>query len=161
MVNHDWHTGLIVRGVGIPLGLVPETGDFPAANYLKLGWGDWDYYQSGDPGLWLTLKATLWLLGTDSAPHPKSAKEAACGCAGMYTAHAAIELYAEAFEEAGRLDKLEAFTSFYGADFYSLPRNRETITLVKETWVVPVSIAMGDEVLVPLRAGQTIGWKLV
>lgn len=102
-----------------------------------------------------------FFLGTDSAPHPKSAKETACGCAGMYTAHAAIELYAEAFEDAGGLDKLEAFASFYGADFYGLPRNKETITLVKETWIVPESIAMGDDVLVPLRAGQTIDWKLV
>lgn len=101
-----------------------------------------------------------FFLGTDSAPHPKSAKETACGCAGMYTAHAAIELYAEAFEDAGGLDKLEAFASFYGADFYGLPRNKETITLVKEAWVVPESIAMGDDVLVPLRTRQTIGWKL-
>ena len=102
-----------------------------------------------------------FFLGTDSAPHPKSAKEAACGCAGMYTAHAAIELYAEAFEAAGGLDRLEAFASFYGADFYGLPRNREIITLVKEAWFVPESIAMGDDVLVPLRAGQTIVWRLV
>lgn len=102
-----------------------------------------------------------FFLGTDSAPHPKSAKEASCGCAGMYTAHAAIELYAEAFEEAGALDKLENFASVYGSDFYGLPRNTDTITLRKESWVVPESIPFAEDVLVPLRAGQTIAWKLV
>ncbi len=101
-----------------------------------------------------------FFLGTDSAPHAKSAKEAACGCAGMYTAHAAIELYAEAFEQAGALDKLEAFASFNGADFYGLPRNEEKITLVKENWTTPESQTFGDEVLVPLRAGQAMPWKL-
>lgn len=102
-----------------------------------------------------------FFLGTDSAPHPKSAKEASCGCAGMYTAHAAIELYAEAFEEAGALDKLEGFASFYGADFYGLPRNTDQVTLRKESWLVPESIPFADDVLVPLRAGQEIGWKLL
>jgi len=102
-----------------------------------------------------------FFLGTDSAPHPKSAKEASCGCAGMYTAHAAIELYAEAFEEAGALDKLEGFASFYGADFYGLPRNTDTISLRKESWLVPESIPFADDVLVPLRAGQAVQWKLV
>lgn len=102
-----------------------------------------------------------FFLGTDSAPHPKSAKEASCGCAGMYTAHAAIELYAEAFEEAGALDKLENFASVYGPDFYGLPRNTDTITLRKETWQVPESIPFAGDELVPLRAGQTIAWKLV
>lgn len=101
-----------------------------------------------------------FFLGTDSAPHLKSAKEAACGCAGMYTAHAAIELYAEVFEAAGALDRLEAFASFHGADFYGLPRNQERITLLKERWQVPDSLPMGDGELVPLRAGQEIGWKL-
>ncbi|SDK55665.1 dihydroorotase [Methylophilus rhizosphaerae] len=101
-----------------------------------------------------------FFLGTDSAPHPKSAKEATCGCAGMYTAHAAIELYAEAFEAAGALDKLENFASVYGSDFYGLPRNTDTITLRKESWLVPESIPFADDVLVPLRAGQTIAWKL-
>ena len=101
-----------------------------------------------------------FFLGTDSAPHARSAKEAACGCAGMYTAHAAIELYAEAFEQAGALDKLEGFASFYGADFYGLPRHAETITLVKESWTVPEHLTFGGDVLVPLRAGQEIGWKL-
>jgi dihydroorotase len=102
-----------------------------------------------------------FFLGTDSAPHPRSAKEASCGCAGMYTAHAAIELYAEAFEAAGALDKLEGFASVHGPDFYGLPRNTEQITLRKESWLVPESIPFADDVLVPLRAGQTIAWKLV
>ncbi|MDZ4099097.1 MAG: dihydroorotase [Methylophilaceae bacterium] len=101
-----------------------------------------------------------FFLGTDSAPHLKSAKEAACGCAGMYTAHAAIELYAEVFEAADALDKLEAFASFYGADFYGLPRNTEQITLHKQSWKVPETISMADGELVPLRAGQEIAWKL-
>ncbi|HSI27813.1 MAG: dihydroorotase [Methylophilus sp.] len=102
-----------------------------------------------------------FFLGTDSAPHPRSAKEASCGCAGMYTAHAAIELYAEAFEAAGALDKLEGFASFYGPDFYQLPRNTGKVTLRKESWLVPESIPFADDVLVPLRAGQAIAWKLV
>jgi len=101
-----------------------------------------------------------FFLGTDSAPHPKSAKEAACGCAGIYTAHAAIELYAETFEQADALDKLEAFASFYGADFYDLPRNQEKITLIKQSWKVPKQLSLGAEVLVPLRAGQLITWRL-
>lgn len=101
-----------------------------------------------------------FFLGTDSAPHLKSAKEAACGCAGMYTAHAAIELYAEAFEAANALDKLEAFASFYGADFYRLARNADKVTLCKKSWKVPESMAMADGELVPLRAGQEIAWKL-
>ena len=101
-----------------------------------------------------------FFLGTDSAPHAKHTKEAACGCAGMYTAHTAIELYAEAFENAGALDKLEAFASFYGADFYGLPRNSEKITLVKEDWQVPTSLPFAGDELIPLRAGQTMTWKL-
>ncbi len=100
-----------------------------------------------------------FFLGTDSAPHSKSSKESACGCAGMYTAHAAIELYAEAFEAAGKLDKLEAFASFYGADFYDLPRNAEKITLVKQSWAVPETLKFGAEDLVPLRAGEVMSWK--
>ena len=102
-----------------------------------------------------------FFLGTDSAPHARNTKEAACGCAGMYTAHAAIELYAEAFEAASALDKLEAFASFYGADFYGLPRNTEQITLQKSSWTVPNELAMGNESLVPIRAGQQIHWKLL
>lgn len=108
-----------------------------------------------------TSGSSKFFLGTDSAPHPKSAKEASCGCAGMYTAHAAIELYAEAFEEAGALDKLEGFASFYGPDFYSLPRNTAQVTLLKQSWMVPDSIPFADDVLVPLRAGQAVAWKLV
>ena len=108
-----------------------------------------------------TSGSPKFFLGTDSAPHAKSAKEAACGCAGMYSAHAGIELYAEAFEAAGALDKLEAFASFYGADFYGLPRNQDQITLIKESWTVPESIAYAGGALVPLRAGQAVAWKLV
>ena len=102
-----------------------------------------------------------FFLGTDSAPHARNTKEAACGCAGMYTAHAAIELYAEAFEAADALDKLEAFASFYGADFYGLPRNTQQIRLQKSSWTVPNELPMGNESLVPLRAGQQVHWKLL
>jgi dihydroorotase len=102
-----------------------------------------------------------FFLGTDSAPHAVGAKESACGCAGIYSAHAAIELYAEVFEDAGALDKLEAFASFYGADFYGLPRHADTITLRRESWTVPASLGMGAETLVPLRAGETIRWRVV
>lgn len=101
-----------------------------------------------------------FFLGTDSAPHAKGAKESACGCAGSYTAHAAIELYAEAFETAGALDKLEAFASFYGPDFYGLPRNLDHITLIKEAWSVPESYAFGESVVVPIRAGADISWRV-
>lgn len=101
-----------------------------------------------------------FFLGTDSAPHAQHAKETACGCAGAYTAHAAIELYAEAFEEAGALDKLEAFASFNGPDFYGLPRNTDTITLVKESWDVPQSYPLGENRVVPIRAGEQIRWAV-
>ena len=101
-----------------------------------------------------------FFLGTDSAPHAQGAKEAACGCAGMYTAHAAIELYAEAFESIGALDRLEAFASFHGPDFYRLPRNQQRITLVREEWTVPATLPFGDAGLVPFRAGGTLGWRL-
>lgn len=101
-----------------------------------------------------------FFLGTDSAPHARNTKEASCGCAGIYTAHAAIELYAEAFERARALDKLEAFASFYGADFYGLPRNTARITLNKESWTVPAELPLGDGTLVPLRAGEEVSWKL-
>ena len=102
-----------------------------------------------------------FFLGTDSAPHARSAKEAACGCAGCYTAYAAVELYAEAFEQVGALDKLEGFASFYGADWYGLARNTEKITLRKTDWTVPTSYPYlaGDDI-VPLRAGETLAWKL-
>src|ERR671935_1355758 len=102
-----------------------------------------------------------FFLGTDSAPHPRSDKEAACGCAGIYSAHAALELYAIAFEEAQALDRLEAFAAEHGANFYGLPHNRGTVTLVREEWRVPETLAFGQERLVPLRAGETIPWKLV
>ena len=100
-----------------------------------------------------------FFLGTDSAPHARHTKEAACGCAGMYTARTAMELYAEAFEAANALDKLEAFASFNGADFYGLPRNAEKVTLVKESWKVPASLPYDGDVLVPLRADQMVHWK--
>ncbi|AOJ61628.1 dihydroorotase [Burkholderia ubonensis] len=101
-----------------------------------------------------------FFLGTDSAPHARNAKEAACGCAGCYTALHALELYAEAFDNAGALDKLEGFASFYGADFYGLPRAAETVTLRREPWELPLEILAGDTPVVPLRAGESIGWKL-
>jgi dihydroorotase len=101
-----------------------------------------------------------FFLGTDSAPHAKNKKEAACGCAGSYTAHAAIELYAEAFEQAGRLDRLEAFASFHGADFYALPRNTDTITLERHPWQVPELVQLGDDPMVPLGAGETLHWRV-
>ncbi len=101
-----------------------------------------------------------FFLGTDSAPHARMDKEAACGCAGVYNAHAAIELYAAAFEEAGALERLEGFASQYGADFYGLPRNTDTITLVREEWTVPKTLRFGNQELVPLRAGETVPWKL-
>jgi dihydroorotase len=107
-----------------------------------------------------TSGSPKFFLGTDSAPHAKDKKEAACGCAGSYTAYAAIELYAEAFEDAGALDKLEAFASHFGADFYGLPRNTDTITLVKQDWQVPDTLSLGDQPLVPLRAGETLRWQL-
>jgi len=101
-----------------------------------------------------------FFLGTDSAPHSRRNKEAPCGHAGIYTAHAAIELYAEAFEAAGALDKFEAFASLHGADFYRLPRNTEKITLRRESWQVQSSLALGDDELVPLRAGERLAWRL-
>ena len=108
-----------------------------------------------------TSGSPKFFLGTDSAPHAKTTKEAACGCAGCYTAHAGIELYAEAFDEAGALDKLEAFASFNGPDFYRLPRNADTITLVKESWDVPAGLDyLPGDPLVPLRGGEQIHWKL-
>jgi len=107
-----------------------------------------------------TSGSPKFFLGTDSAPHAKSAKEAACGCAGMYSAHAGIELYAEVFEMENALDKLEAFASFYGADFYGLRRNTDQITLVKEAWIVPESMVFASDVLVPLRAGQSVAWRM-
>jgi dihydroorotase len=102
-----------------------------------------------------------FFLGTDSAPHAQSAKETACGCAGCYSAHAAIELYAAVFEQADALEKLEGFASFHGADFYGLPRNRDKITLEKKAWTVPSSYPFGDDRVVPLAADETLAWQLV
>ena len=102
-----------------------------------------------------------FFLGTDSAPHPANLKEHASGCAGCYTAHAAMEMYAEAFDAADALDKLEAFASFNGADFYSLPRNQGTITLKKESWTPPESFAFGEAALKPLRSGEAMPWRMV
>jgi dihydroorotase len=101
-----------------------------------------------------------FFLGTDSAPHEQAAKESGCGCAGMFTAHAAVELYAEAFESAGRLDRLEGFASHFGADFYGLPRHEDSITLIKQPWTVPEKYPFGTGALIPYRAGAPIGWRL-
>jgi len=102
-----------------------------------------------------------FFLGTDSAPHPAHLKEHASGCAGCYTAHAAMPMYAEAFDQVNALDKLEGFASFYGADFYGLPRNSGTITLRRESWTTPESFAFGDAQLKPLRSGESLPWRLV
>ena len=106
---------------------------------------------SGDP---------RFFLGTDSAPHPREAKLADCGCAGIFTAHAAIELYAEAFEEAGKLDRLEGFASLHGPDFYRLPRNTERMVLERKAWTVPDSVPLGGSVCVPMRAGGSVAWSI-
>jgi len=102
-----------------------------------------------------------FFLGTDSAPHAAHLKEHASGCAGCYTAHAAMPMYAEAFDQVNALDKLEGFASFYGADFYGLPRNKGTITLRRESWTPPESFAFGDAQLKPLRSGESLPWRLV
>lgn len=101
-----------------------------------------------------------FFLGTDSAPHAKGAKESACGCAGCYSAYAAIELYAEIFDDLGALDKLEGFASHHGPDFYGLPRNSDEITLIKQDWQAPQEMPFGSDIIVPLRAGETLRWKL-
>jgi dihydroorotase len=108
-----------------------------------------------------TSGSAKFFLGTDSAPHPKGLKEHACGCAGCYTALHAMELYAEAFDQANALDKLEAFASFNGPAFYGLPRNADTVTLKRETWILPAELPLGDTSIVPLNGGESIGWKLV
>jgi len=107
---------------------------------------------SGDP---------RFFLGTDSAPHSRAAKESGCGCAGVFSAHAAIELYAEVFASQGRLEQLEGFAAHFGADFYGLPRNESFITLLAEPWTVPAHYPFGTETLVPLRAGEPIAWRLM
>lgn len=101
-----------------------------------------------------------FFLGTDSAPHARHTKENDCGCAGMFSAHAGIELYAEVFAAAGALDRLEGFASHHGADFYGLPRNTEKITLVRESWAVPPSVPFGADTLVPMRAGDSVHWRI-
>ena len=108
-----------------------------------------------------TSGSPKFFLGTDSAPHPAHLKEHATGCAGCYTAHAALEMYAEAFDAAGALDKLEGFASFFGADFYGLARNTGSVTLKREAWTPPESFAFGEAELKPLRSGETLAWKLV
>jgi len=108
-----------------------------------------------------TSGSPKFFLGTDSAPHAQHLKEHACGCAGCFSAMSALELYAQAFDAAGALDKLEGFASFHGADFYRLPRNAGTVTLVRESWTVPADVAFGnDERIVPLGGGETLGWRL-
>ncbi len=102
-----------------------------------------------------------FFLGTDSAPHARGSKESECGCAGCFSAHAALELYAEAFESAGALAQLEAFASLHGADFYRLPRNRDTVTLARAAWRVPAELPFGESCVVPLAAGETLHWRLV
>jgi len=102
-----------------------------------------------------------FFLGTDSAPHAQHTKETACGCAGCFTAPAALELYAEIFESLGALDKLEAFASFHGPAFYGLPRNKDTVTLRKEPWTLPADYALGEHRIIPLKAGETLQWKAV
>ena len=108
-----------------------------------------------------TSGSSKFFLGTDSAPHALHAKEAACGCAGCYTAYAAIELYAEAFEQRNALDKLEGFASLHGPDFYGLPRNTDRITLVREDWTAPTSLPLGEQTVIPLRAGEQLRWRLL
>lgn len=108
-----------------------------------------------------TSGSPRFFLGTDSAPHTTEAKENACGCAGIYTAHAAIELYAEAFDSVGALDKLEDFASHFGPDFYRLPRNTDTITLRRQHWQIPDQLPLGDGKLTPLRAGDSIAWQVI
>jgi len=107
-----------------------------------------------------TSGSSKYFLGTDSAPHAKHAKESSCGCAGSYTAHAAIELYAEVFEQENALDKLEQFASLHGPNFYQLPVNTDKITLVKESWQVPATLTFGDDVVVPVRSEENIAWQV-
>ena len=108
-----------------------------------------------------TSGSPSFFLGTDSAPHIRGAKESACGCAGCYTAPAALEMYAEAFEMMDSVDKLEAFASHFGPDFYGLPRNQDTVTLIKEEWQMPDSIPFGDDTVIPLKASESMHWRLL
>ena len=108
-----------------------------------------------------TSAEPCFFLGTDSAPHTRHSKESSCGCAGVYTAHAALELYAEVFEEMDALDRLEAFAAHFGADFYGLPRNSDTVTLRRVAWRVPEDLPLGDSVLKPLGAGEDLRWQIL
>jgi dihydroorotase len=108
----------------------------------------------------VTSGSSRFFLGTDSAPHPKGLKEHACGCAGCYTALHAMELYAQAFDQAGALDQLEAFASFNGPAFYKLPRNQGSVTLKRQQWTLPAELPLGETTLVPLNGGETIDWQL-
>ena len=107
-----------------------------------------------------TSGSSKFFLGTDSAPHDKNQKESACGCAGVFSAHAAIEFYAEAFDRVNKIDMLEGFASYYGPDFYGLPRNIETITLEKTTWQTPESFNFSSSTVIPFYAGKDLSWRL-
>ena len=146
------HHLLLNRNALFTGGLRPHHYCLPVLKREQHRQGLLDAATSGNP---------KFFLGTDSAPHARHAKEAACGCAGIYTAHAAIELYAEAFEQADALDRLEAFASFHGADFYRLPRNPGQITLEARAWQVPNQYGKGPDAIVPFHAGDAVGWRLV
>ena len=107
-----------------------------------------------------TSGSPKFFLGTDSAPHPTFAKQSGCGCAGVFSAHCAVEIYAEVFEKAGHLDRLEGFASFHGADHYGIPRNSEKMTLEKKSWTVPMSYKFGRDTVTPLRMGEEIKWSI-
>ena len=108
-----------------------------------------------------TSGSPKFFLGTDSAPHEKPRKESACGCAGVFSAHAAIELYAEAFDRANKIESLEGFASHFGADFYGLPRNTDTITLEKRAWKVPSSYNFSESEVIPFFAGEQLSWRML
>ncbi len=141
-----WNRNAIFRG-----GLRPHAYCLPVLKREQHRVALLEAAVSGDP---------RFFLGTDSAPHARHAKESDCGCAGIYTAHAGIELYAEAFDQAGALDRLEGFASFHGPDFYGLPRNSDSITLLRQPCHVPDDLPLGDSRLVPMRAGETVAWTL-
>jgi len=142
---------LLNRGAMFKGGLRPHLYCLPVLKRERDREALMDAATSGDP---------QFFLGTDSAPHAKAAKESSCSCAGIYSAPAAIELYAHAFEQAGRLERLEAFASFHGADFYGLPRNIETVVLERRAWTVPESFPFGADEIVPMSAGEPLEWKL-
>jgi len=142
---------LLNRGAMFKGGLRPHLYCLPVLKRERDRLALMDAATSGDPH---------FFLGTDSAPHAKTAKESSCGCAGIYSAPAALELYARAFEQAGGLDRLEAFASFHGADFYGLPRNTGTVILERRPWTVPESFPFGADKIVPMGAGELLEWKL-